>query len=358
MSSAGKLAGMTVALTGKLSKSKEEYGRIIAAHGGTLSNTVTKKTTHVIAADPNAATDKLEKARKNGAQVCDERFLLELGGDERLQIGSAPGPTATKMAAPPEVLLAESYEPDRNGDMVGWWCSEKLDGVRSWWDGKNFWSRTGNLFHAPDSYKAQMPLNCILDGELFIGRQKFKETVSIVKSHSHKNWDKIVFMVFDIPSQGQLPFEQRQALIREMCNAHVGPMKFVEQRQIQCGDNIAKMLADVEGLGGEGLMFREPGSKYVGKRSRTLVKMKSFIDEEARVIGYATEGKGRLAGTVGSLLVEDAQHVSFQVGSGLDDETRRNPPPIGSLITFRYQERMASTRKPRFPVFVGIAIDK
>ena len=34
------------------------------------------------------------------------------------------------------------------------------------------------------------------------------------------------------------------------------------------------------------LMLREPGSLYVGKRSMTLLKVKTFLDAEAKVVGY------------------------------------------------------------------------
>ncbi len=360
------LAGKVVAITGRLSKTKEEYGKLIAAHGGTLSNTVTKKTTHIIAGNEDGASSKLDKARKYGIQICNEEFLLSLEKGEKYNKEIIITPKAkevvenvTKMANPPEVLLAETYDLKKNGNMIGWWVSEKLDGVRSWWDGENFWSRLGNKFYAPDWFRAQMPTNCILDGELFIGRGKFKETVSIVKSHSKTDaWHQITFMIFDIPSEANRPFEERITLVNEICaKANSKNIQAVNHQQVTANSNINKMLSDIEEVGGEGLMFRQPTSMYIGKRSKTLIKMKSFKDEEATIIGYATEGQGRLAGTTGSLLVRDADGIEFKVGSGLDDETRKTPPPVGTLITYRYQEKQSSG-KPRFPVYVGIAIDK
>jgi len=95
-----------------------------------------------------------------------------------------------------------------------------------------------------------------------------------------------------------------------------------------------------------------------GKRSDTLLKIKSFHDDEAKVIGYATKGKGRLAGMTGSLRLEDRKGIQFDCGSGLDDKTRKNPPPIGSIVTFRYQEKSQKSGRPRFPIYVGLAIDK
>ena len=81
-----------------------------------------------------------------------------------------------------KVLLAETWTEDV--DPTGWWMSEKLDGVRyriylkkkvqvvkvffcrAYWNGKNFYSRQGNLFHTPDFFKAALP-KVPLDGEIW-----------------------------------------------------------------------------------------------------------------------------------------------------------------------------------------------
>ncbi len=70
---------------------------------------------------------------------------------EKDRLGSL-APAAAKTAHEgednaPQLLLANSWENDV--DLTGWWMSEKLDGVRAWWDGKQFLSRQGNVFHAP-----------------------------------------------------------------------------------------------------------------------------------------------------------------------------------------------------------------
>src|SRR5690606_2472740 len=112
-----------------------------------------------------------------------------------------------------------------------------------------------------------------------------------------------------------------------------------------------KELKRIESLGGEGLMLRRPGSRYEAGRSMTLLKVKTFIDAEARVIDYV-QGKGRHQGRIGSLVVETHAGVRFAVGTGLSDALRSDPPAIGSVITYRYQE-LSDGGVPRFPSFVG-----
>ena len=116
------------------------------------------------------------------------KHLRKLRGDaaEEARIGGAvpAGPVSRRSGAAgeakegPPLLLAESW--DRLTDLSGWWMSEKLDGVRAYWDGKQFLSRLGNLYHAPDWFVEGLP-DVPLDGELWMERKMFQRTVSIVR---------------------------------------------------------------------------------------------------------------------------------------------------------------------------------
>ena len=79
------------------------------------------------------------------------------------------------------VLLAETYEKVPAFDPSGWWISEKLDGVRAYWNGQNFYSRNGLLFDAPAWFKVGLPKDTHLDGELWCGREQFERCVGIIK---------------------------------------------------------------------------------------------------------------------------------------------------------------------------------
>ncbi len=112
----------------------------------------------------------------------------------------------------------------------------------------------------------------------------------------------------------------------------------------------------MEALGGEGLMLRQPSSIYVAGRSSTLLKVKTFQDAEARVIGHQ-KGAGRHKGRLGALVVQLADGTEFSVGTGFSDAERGNPPPIGSTVTFRYQE-LSDGGVPRFPSYLGVRRDE
>jgi len=254
----------------------------------------------------------------------------------------------------PPVLLAHKWEGDT--DLTGWWLSEKLDGVRAYWDGARFISRLGNAFFAPAWFTAGLPTTP-LDGELWVGRKQFQKCVSIVRRQDGgEQWKEVRFIVFDAPGH-ELPFEGRVEYLNALLNG--GKVAYAEAHtHARCESviHLKEELARVEALGGEGLMLRQPGSRYEAGRSQTLLKVKTFHDAEGRVVGHE-DGKGKHKGRLGALVVEMPDGTRFNVGTGFSDKERESPPPIGSIITYRYQE-LTNDGVPRFPTYVGPAIDK
>lgn len=68
-------------------------------------------------------------------------------------------------------MLAQTYDPDQH-DPVGWWMSEKLDGVRCYWNGKTMYTRNGNKIFAPKEWTDNLP-DVAIDGELWSSRDSF-----------------------------------------------------------------------------------------------------------------------------------------------------------------------------------------
>ncbi|MCU0982180.1 MAG: DNA ligase [Pirellulaceae bacterium] len=224
--------------------------------------------------------------------------------------------------------------------------------MRAFWDGKQFLSRQGNLFHAPGWFVAGLP-DEPLDGELWIGRKQFQRTVSIVRRQDQSDlWKEVRFLVFDAP-RCDGGFEARLEFLAESLRAERQPYaRLHEHQRCQGLPQLREELARVEALGGEGLMLRQPGSAYEVGRSFTLLKIKTFHDAEAVVLGHQP-GKGKFKGLLGALAVQLPDGTEFSVGTGLSDAERAAPPPVGSVVTFRYQE-LSDGGVPRFPSFVRI----
>ncbi|MGB7346159.1 MAG: DNA ligase [Pirellulaceae bacterium] len=286
------------------------------------------------------------------------KHLRKLRGDaaEKDRIGTvlpSKSKSAKKENAPP-ILLAESW--DNATDLTDWWISEKLDGVRAYWTGTEFLSRQGNRYHAPDWFTVGLP-NVALDGELWMDRRAFQKTVSIVRRQDQSDhWKSIRYVVFDAPAQTD-PFEERLAYLHDaIADRKHEYASVLKQDRCQGETHLRKVLAEIESLGGEGLMLREPASQYAIGRSSTLLKVKTFHDAEAIVIDH-TKGRGKHKGRLGALVVQLSDGTEFNVGTGFSDAQRNDPPPVGAEITFRYQE-MTDGGVPRFPSFVRAGLSK
>jgi len=228
--------------------------------------------------------------------------------------------------------------------------SEKLDGVRARWNGKRLISRNGNVFAAPAWFVSDFPRQT-LDGELWLGRGKYQQTVSVIsRQQPHEGWRELKFMVFDLPDSPQRFFD-RYAQMEIMGKQSQSPyLDVITQQRIVSHNQLMTLLENVVGRGGEGLMLHHKDSLYRPGRSAHLLKVKKFNDAEAVVVDYK-EGKGKYSGMVGSLKLRMANGQEFYVGSGLTDGLRAEPPSLGSIITYRHQG-FTDKGLPRFAVYL------
>ena len=252
-----------------------------------------------------------------------------------------------------EIMLPQVYT-DRI-DVSNWLVSEKLDGVRGYWDGKRLLSKNGNPLHPPATFIRNFP-SFDLEGEIWGGRGTFEKTVSIVKKQQpHDGWLDLQFAIFDVP-RATGGFTRRLQKAKDWFDNHPTQFAFViPQKTIKDKGQLETELQQVEKLGGEGLIVRKPDARYTRGRSREILKIKSYYDMEAVVIAHIP-GKGRNQGRLGSLLVELPDKTRFKVGTGFSDEERVNPPPVGSIITIKYYGFFKSGR-PRFPSYLRIRPD-
>lgn len=236
-----------------------------------------------------------------------------------------------------------------------YWVSEKLDGVRGHWDGQALWTRGGHRISAPDWFTSGWP-TMTMDGELWIDRHSFDEVSGIVRSLQPDDsaWRRVQFMVFDLPGHPG-PFDERVLAMAAIEQAQVPWLQPVEQIRVSDVAELDRRLDAVIAAGGEGLMLHHGQSLYRAGRSAHLLKYKPYEDAEARVVGY-TQGKGKYAGQVGALIVEDAGGRRFRLGSGLTDALRKAPPELGVWVTYRYNGE-TSGGLPRFARYLRVRSD-
>ena len=253
--------------------------------------------------------------------------------------------------ATPNLMLANSYRADIN--LSEYWVSEKLDGVRAYWDGTQLISRQGNVIAVPAWFSAEFP-SVPLDGELWMGRGTFEALSGAVRKTTpvDSEWRGIRFMVFDMPEQAG-DFNQRLQQLRALfAHTHSPYITMVAQEKLPNQKALMARLDQVVNAGGEGLMLHLGSAPYRGVRSDDLLKLKRFEDAEATVLAHIA-GTGKYQGMMGALLVQTSAGVQFKIGTGFSDAQRRNPPPIGSQITYRYRS-VTGKGVPRFASFMRV----
>lgn len=258
---------------------------------------------------------------------------------------------SSPQASPPGVMLAKVYAQDI--DLHDYWVSEKLDGVRAYWDGRQLKSRQGNIYHAPAWFTKGFPEQP-LDGELWIGRGAFEPLVGTVRKQmpNHDEWRQVSYKVFDLPTSNA-PFTERLSILKQLFERLGSPyIELVEQFILPDHQALMQRLKQVIAAGGEGLMLHRESSLYQSGRSSDLLKVKPYQDAEAVVVKHLP-GKGKYAGMLGSIEVEIADGKRFRIGSGFSDRERQNSPAVGSTITYKFHG-LTGNGIPRFASFLRI----
>ena len=171
----------------------------------------------------------------------------------------------------PDIMLAEIYQQGIN--LSQYWVSEKLDGVRARWNGKQLLSRGGNVFAAPEWFTKDFP-TVSLDGELWMGRRRYEDTSSVVRKHQpHEGWRNIRFMAFDLPEHGGT-FDERVSAMKYLAAQVDSPyLAIIKQETFDTEETLKQQLQTVLAQGGEGLMLHRKTARYLRGRSQDLLKL-------------------------------------------------------------------------------------
>ncbi len=233
-------------------------------------------------------------------------------------------------------------------NISGWVMSEKLDGIRAYWDGKILRTKNNHIIHAPKYFTKNFP-PFALDGELWSKRKDFERIQSIVLDDvPSDDWKLLTYNVFEVP-KAKGDFLQRLSLVKAYHDRYLRTIQ-----QIPCHDkkHLQQFLQEVEAKGGEGVIVKNPYLDYFTGRSRQILKVKSYKDMEGEVIGYH-DGKGKYHNKMGSLIVKLKSGVLFSLGGGFTDEQRVSPPKVGSIVTFKYYG-LTKFGKPKFASFMRV----
>lgn len=313
--------------------------------------------------------------------------------------------------------LAKDYKPDMG--IGGWIVSEKLDGIRMFWDGgvtrglpihevpfanvlkqdrfiqdhvaTGLWSRYGHPIFPPDWWIDRLP-NFMLDGEVWLGRQMWQQTSSIVRTLPEKrvdcNWFDMRFKVFDTPpltsimQVGEINNTNYVKIITpdvaswflkrtvdtkarviskrqfasQLCfleqflptneTVHLHEQFTLPPNELQAKDVLRTKFESWVALGAEGAIVRAPQSDWVPIRNPLMLKVKQVNDAEATVIGYTAAEYGETGAKLGLIGALQCTYMGrpFKIGTGFSDVERA----FGDEESIRWAKRCPGEDAPPF----------
>ena len=281
-----------------------------------------------------------------------------------------------------KVALAQSYEGKCDWN-DRWWVSRKLDGVRCLAitdeEGNcKLYSRMGKEFTTLDKVKEAIEatgiINSVFDGEICLvdkdGNEDFQGVMKQLRRKDHQI-ENPAFMIFDMLTKSEFEDEKserklypRLIILKSWLRSRFineSILRFTHQTLITDQDHFEYWNTVENKDSWEGLMLRKDVG-YEGKRTKNLVKVKSFHDAEYEVIKSAfgpmavvRDGKEAQEMMLAQVYIEHKGHV-VAVGSGFSQEQRikywKDEDIVGKTITVQYFEETKNDKggiSLRFP---------
>ena len=248
----------------------------------------------------------------------------------------------------------------------------KLDGVRClayWVDDKvRLMSRGGKdylLPHISTALESVLGKNDVLDGELYVHGLPLQDLNSWVRgSHKHAESVNVEYHLYDmIPNKDEeMPFTERlEHLERFVANSPSDKICSVETATAHNEEEVFAAHAEFVGLGYEGGIVRLGHGKYrFGYRSKELLKVKSFVDDEFEIFDF-TNGVGKFENCViyWCKTVDGEEFTAVPKGTFEQRAVwlKEAPTVIGKMLKVQYAG-YSNLNKPLFPVGLCIRLEE
>ncbi len=233
-------------------------------------------------------------------------------------------------------------------EIKNWYMSEKLDGIRAYWNGKELLSKNGNKIYAPKWFLKDFP-SFKLDGELWTKRADFENIQNIVLDKEPSiHWKQITYNIFEVPNEKGF-FLKRLKKIELWNKNHKNKyIKIIPQIKCKNKKQMNEYLEKLISQKAEGLILKNPKLEYFKGRSSHILKVKKFKDDEALVIDINyKEDKFK------SLVLKLSNNIIFNLGNGFNKKEKINHPQIGEIISFKYYG-LTKYGKPKFASFLRV----
>lgn len=250
-----------------------------------------------------------------------------------------------------ELQKPKVYNGDEN--IENWLMSEKLDGIRGYWNGKKLLTRRGKEINAPKWFIKDFP-SFELDGELWTKRSDFENIQNILMDKKpSKDWKQITYNIFEVPNTNGNFLKRLNKAKAWIKNKNIKHVKVIKQIKIKDKEHLNEFLNKIIQKKGEGVIVKNPKENYHTGRSSHVLKVKKAQDMEGKIIRINISEK---TGVLKSLKLKLENGVIFNLGTGFTKKQRKIPPKVGEIVTFKYYG-FTKKGKPKFASFLHVRKD-
>lgn len=268
------------------------------------------------------------------------------------------------------VMLAKNYEDNKDKIIFPAYIQPKLDGMRNKTSIKGMYSRNGKIItsspHVYNELKTILESNDIIfDGELYNHDLKhdFNKIISLCKKTKptqesiKESKELIQYYIYDIISNDK--FSDRYKILQTLFKKHLKNNKYIKllkTYEVNSYEEIEKYYEEFLDDGYEGAIIRL-NTPYENKRTKSLLKLKSSMDDEFEIVDVI-EGEGNRSGMAGNVVCKLHDNINtFNPSVKGDRDYCRNllinkKKYIGKKATIEFQNYTPAgiPRHPRMKV--------
>ena len=268
-------------------------------------------------------------------------------------------------------MLAAKFDEKKHKVLYPCSVQPKFDGNRClcyWENGEiKLMSRGGKAYdvqHIADACKNHLPKGKVFDGELYIHGVALQDITGMIKKPKPESVN-LEYHIYDMFSTDDLekPWSDRLIELEAIWDGFsaINPLKEVLTVGVSSEAQALQMEIEFVAEGFEGAIVRGEAAPYLlGKRSDQLLKIKSFQDDEFRIVGFL-EGEGKFEGCIIFECVTDSGRTFKAVPKGSLDQKRdwfeHGESYIGKLLKVKYFQ-LTNDGIPQHPVGLTIRLEE
>ena len=258
-------------------------------------------------------------------------------------------------------MLAKDFNKEEGKVKYPCFVQAKLDGMRCLKKGSDLISRKNKSIDTMKHLSNELSdFDITIDGELYSHGDTFQRNMELIKKYREGESEKVQYHVYDLVLSDS-SFEERYYILKNVIEAsRPKNIILVPTYVVNSKEELLERHKQFLSQGYEGTMVRHSNQGYeIDKRSTSLLKFKDFQDIACEIVDVKPSEKRP---DQGSFICKLEDGRTFGCGMRFSHDERvkvleNKEEYIGKIAEIRFFE-YSDDGIPRFPVCVGLRIDK